>query len=151
MDERAFHRMNYISSMHFRSSGYALRKWAGHRRYHDILRLRSILGTIRIPQTKHIAGEFDQRVLEPSAGSQIGQVPPPGELDAAQHAARTPKRTSGRSPKSIEVSQEVLSIPAFQRFRGEPARFNVEAEPGSGVKQGRFRRPMGMLLGIKVA
>ena len=156
MHERALDRTDGVFAMHLRivhlgSVGVALRQWTSDGRDHDILRIGIVFGGIRIAQTQHVSREFDQRVLESGASSEVRQVTLAGELNAAQHAARTAERAARRSPKPIEVGQEVLCIPAFQRFRGKPARFNIEAEPGCGVEQGRFGGPMGMLLGIEVA
>ena len=159
MHERALNRMDGIFSMQlgavhpgsffikgFTKGGHAFRKGASDGSNHDICGIRIVFGGVRIVQAQHIAREFDERVLESGTGSQIRQVPPARELNAAQHADRTAERTAGRSPESIEVSQEILRIPAFQRFSGKPARFDVEAKPGRGVKQRCFRGPMGMLL-----
>jgi hypothetical protein len=149
--ERAPDRVDDVFSMHLGSSGLALRQGASDRRNYNILRIRTILGGVRIAQTQYIAGEFDQSVLESAAGTQIGQISPARELNAAQHAGEAVVGTAGNTPNTIEVREALLGIEPFERLGGKPARLNVEAEPGCGMKQSCFRRPMGMLPGIEVA
>jgi len=80
----------------------------------DVLGSGLVLGAVRVWDAQHVAGAFDQRILEPAAGSEKRPVTGARELDALEHAIETPVRAAGRGPQAVAAFKNLARVSGGQ-------------------------------------
>ncbi len=111
---------------------------AGHRINDDVFRARIILGAVRVLDSEHVAGTFDQSILKTAASAEKRPVAPAREFNAFQHAVKTLVGTARRSPDPVEALQFLVCPGLLQTRRGDPHSFDREIELRGGVLQRLF-------------
>src|SRR6185437_8033481 len=86
-------------------TGRAVRHFAIDGRDYDLSRTWGILSRICVGHADHVACDFDQCVLEASAGAKKWPVTAAGKLNPAQHSIEALIRAAGCSPEAIKGFQ----------------------------------------------
>ncbi len=98
---------------------------------------------------QHVAGELDERMLEPAAGAEERDRGLTRPADRAQRAVHARVGTARRAPDAVEVRQSLDG--RLERRRGNPLVRDLPAERPAGVLEGLRNGQVGVDAGVAVA
>src|ERR1035441_145757 len=105
---------------YLRGVALAIGHGTGDRIDDDVLRAGIVLGAVGVWDVEDVAGEFDEGVLESSAGAEERPVAAAGELDPFEHAVETLEGAAGRGPQTVETFERFFGCVSRERRSGQP-------------------------------
>src|ERR1700722_8225568 len=118
---------------------------------HDVFRTGIVLGGVGVLEPVYIAREFEESVLESSASAQKRPVATTGELNPLEHAVKTLVGAARRSPEAVEAFENFFGSRRDQRGRGDPLRFDRDAQFPRGLLDRISGRRMRAKFRVEVA